>query len=60
MVPAFTVQLDKIPLNQNGKVNKKMLPTPELNRTEKKSAQRTTNILEEELLKICRRDYRDD
>lgn len=52
MVLAFTIQLDKIPLNQNGKVNKKMLPTPELNRTEKKSAQRTTNILEEELLKI--------
>lgn len=42
MVPAFTMQLDKIPLNQNGKVNKKMLPTPELNRTEKnlRNAQR--------------------
>ncbi|MBR3748019.1 MAG: hypothetical protein IKN27_13770, partial [Selenomonadaceae bacterium] len=50
--PAVTVQIDSIPLNQNGKVNKKMLPKPELNRTEKKSAQRTPNILEEELLEI--------
>lgn len=30
MVPAYTMQLDKIPLNQNQKVNKRALPMPEL------------------------------
>ncbi len=29
MVPAVTMQIDKIPLNQNQKVNKKALPKPE-------------------------------
>ncbi|MBQ0083223.1 MAG: amino acid adenylation domain-containing protein [Clostridiales bacterium] len=29
MVPAVTMQIDKIPLNQNSKVNKKALPLPE-------------------------------
>ncbi|MCX7746885.1 MAG: condensation domain-containing protein [Clostridia bacterium] len=29
MVPAFLVQLDKIPLNANGKINKDALPLPE-------------------------------
>ena len=29
MVPAVTMQIDKIPLNQNQKVNKKALPLPE-------------------------------
>ena len=29
MVPAVTMQIDKIPLNQNQKVNKKALPMPE-------------------------------
>ncbi len=29
MVPAVTMQIDKIPLNQNCKVNKKALPVPE-------------------------------
>ena len=30
MVPAYTMQIDKIPLNQNQKVNKRALPEPEL------------------------------
>ena len=29
MVPAVTMQIDRIPLNQNQKVNKKALPVPE-------------------------------
>lgn len=35
MVPAYTMQIDKIPLNQNQKVNKKALPLPELKVEEK-------------------------
>ena len=35
MVPAYTMQIDKIPLNQNQKVNKRALPTPELKVSEK-------------------------
>ena len=50
MVPAVTMQIDRIPLNQNQKVNKKALPKPE-----KKAADATVesnvpmNILEQEL-----------
>jgi len=35
MVPAYTMQLDKIPLNQNQKVNKRALPMPEIKQEEK-------------------------
>ena len=34
MVPAYTMQLDKIPLNQNQKVNKRALPMPEIQQEE--------------------------
>jgi len=33
MVPASTMQIDSIPLNQNQKVNRKMLPTPVIQAT---------------------------
>ena len=35
MIPQYTMQIDKIPLNQNQKVNKKLLPLPELKIEEK-------------------------
>ena len=35
MVPAYTMQIDKIPLNQNQKVNKRALPQPKLKTQEK-------------------------
>ena len=35
MVPAYTMQIDKIPLNQNQKVNKRALPAPEIKVEEK-------------------------
>ncbi|MBQ9520845.1 MAG: amino acid adenylation domain-containing protein [Acholeplasmatales bacterium] len=35
MIPAYTMQIDKIPLNQNQKVNKRALPMPELKISEK-------------------------
>ena len=50
MVPAVTMQIDKIPLNQNQKVNKKALPKPE-----KKAAEAVVesnvpmNLLEQEI-----------
>ena len=51
MVPAVTMQIEKIPLNQNQKVNKKALPKPE--RPTAKSEQQTAdvplNLLEQEL-----------
>ena len=53
MVPAVTMQIDAIPLNQNQKVNKKALPKPE--RSEKgkvnseESAAAPLNVLEKEI-----------
>jgi hypothetical protein len=47
MVPAVTMQIDSIPLNQNQKVDKKQLPLPV--RKNKGSGDRPLNILEEEL-----------
>ena len=50
MVPAVTMQIDRIPLNQNQKVNKKALPKPE-----KKAAEAVVesnvpmNLLEQEI-----------
>lgn len=35
MVPAYTMQIDKIPLNQNQKVNKRALPEPKVRAQEK-------------------------
>lgn len=34
MIPAFTMQIDKIPLNQNQKVNKRALPEPKMEAAE--------------------------
>ncbi|MBQ6183890.1 MAG: amino acid adenylation domain-containing protein [Clostridia bacterium] len=34
MVPAYIMQIDRIPLNQNQKVNKKALPEPKLQKTD--------------------------
>lgn len=34
MIPAFTMQIDKIPLNQNQKVNKRALPEPKMKAAE--------------------------
>ena len=51
MVPASIMQLDKIPLNQNGKVNKKALPEPVIEAAEEESTH-VDNVLEKELKKI--------
>ena len=55
MVPAATIQIDRIPLNQNGKVNRRILPIPDLANgldAPEDDAPRTLNALEQELLDI--------
>ena len=53
MVPAVTMQIDRIPLNQNQKVNKKALPKPEKKASEAAVESNVPmNILEEELHEI--------
>jgi len=49
MVPAVTMQIDAIPLNQNQKVNKKALPKPEIKQTEVQESNVPMNRLEQEL-----------
>ena len=53
MVPAVTMQIDRIPLNQNQKVNKKALPKPEKKASAAEvESNAPMNILEEELHEI--------
>lgn len=54
MVPAAIMQIDKIPLNQNGKVNRRALPEPVLAEgpEEEAEATRPLNALEEKLKEI--------
>ena len=49
MVPAVTMQIDAIPLNQNQKVNKKALPKPEKKAAVVEESNVPMNVLEEEL-----------
>ncbi|MBR2143240.1 MAG: amino acid adenylation domain-containing protein [Anaerovibrio sp.] len=52
MVPEAFMQLDKIPLNQNSKVNRRALPVPELMSPEIEADVRPANILEEKLQQL--------
>ena len=49
MVPAVTMQIDAIPLNQNQKVNKRALPKPEKKAAAVEECNAPMNVLEEEL-----------
>ena len=49
MVPAVTMQIEKIPLNQNQKVNKKALPKPEKKAVAEEIVNAPMNVLEQEL-----------
>ena len=53
MVPAVTMQIDKIPLNQNSKVNKRALPKPEIKRAAKNEIAAPLNVLEKDLKDIA-------
>ena len=52
MVPAVTMQIDSIPLNQNQKVNKRALPKPEKKAAAIEEANVPMNVLEQELHQI--------
>ena len=52
MVPAVTMQIDAIPLNQNQKVNKRALPKPERKAISMEESNVPMNILEEDLHKM--------
>ena len=49
MVPAVTMQIDAIPLNQNQKVNKRALPKPEKKSATIEESNAPMNVLEQEL-----------
>jgi amino acid adenylation domain-containing protein/thioester reductase-like protein len=49
MVPAVTMQIEAIPLNQNQKVNKKALPVPEKKAVAIEESNVPMNLLEQEL-----------
>ena len=49
MVPAVTMQIDRIPLNQNQKVNKRALPKPEKKAAVVEESNVPMNMLEQEL-----------
>ena len=49
MVPAVTMQIDAIPLNQNQKVNKRALPKPEKKAEAVEAVNAPMNVLEQEL-----------
>ena len=52
MVPAAFMQLDSIPLNQNQKVNKRALPTPQRNAAQQASKDQPATELEREICKV--------
>ena len=52
MIPTVTMQIDKIPLNQNGKVNRRMLPKPEIQTTAEDNSKVNLNILEKALVEL--------
>lgn len=52
MVPAVTMQIDAIPLNQNQKVNKRALPKPEKKASSVEETNVPMNVLEQELHQI--------
>jgi amino acid adenylation domain-containing protein len=52
MVPAVTMQIDAIPLNQNQKVNKRALPEPKAQTEDVAKEAAPLNVLEEQLADI--------
>lgn len=58
MVPSFIMQIDKLPLNANGKVDKKLLPAPSISHTKNIVAPR--NNIDINVIKIFKSVFRID
>ncbi|MCR4589918.1 MAG: amino acid adenylation domain-containing protein [Lachnospiraceae bacterium] len=54
MIPAVTMQIDRIPLNQNQKVNKRELPAPVFQAKENEEEKTALNRLEEEIITLIK------
>jgi len=52
MIPSYFVQLDSFPLNSSGKVDRKMLPPPDVGTAIKVEYKAPENTMEESVLKI--------
>ena len=52
MLPSYFIQMDKFPMNSNGKLDKKALPEPEGNIVTTEEYKEPTNETEEELVSI--------
>ena len=54
MVPAVTMQIEKIPLNVNQKVDRKALPKPEVRKAGKPAVEAPLNILEQDIAALIK------
>lgn len=52
MVPSATVQIDAIPLNPNGKIDKRRLPEPTMTSSRSETGSKALNCLEKEITAI--------
>ncbi len=52
MVPSYMIQIEKMPLNLNGKIDKKLLPPPEKHIRSEAIYEKPRNEIEEKLVKI--------
>ncbi len=52
MIPPFIMKLDKIPINANGKVDRKKLPDPDISKASQNAYEAPTNEVEEKLVEL--------
>lgn len=60
MIPAFFVQLDRLPMNANGKIDHKALPDPDVSRLDEASFREPSTVTEAHLLTIWQQVLRTD